>query len=576
MYRQILSVAICVVLIHEADAQRHQPSCLAVIDQGRTLLVGHFDGTLVEYNVDSKLIISRKRLAQSIHDMVVTPRGVLILDSKAKRLLRLDRLSEEGSLTKLCDVGAGSERVQFDQTPDGSHRLVLITSKWARELAVVQQDEGGQVRSQWAIDLPFAPQEMAKLKASESQWLIADAFGSRLAVVDVAARKLLRLHRVEGHNIRGVAVSSDGRQVLLAHQRMDSRGLADYEELHWGRLISNDVQLLEVSALYKDAVTPLAGWRNSHGGIGGAMGDPSALLIHDEAVITAFSGVGEVSIERKGQSKRIAVGRGPVDVAVVGQNLFVANRFDDSISIIDLDELRFTSTIALFADEGEQSQGRQPNSTRLTAVQRGEQLFYDATLSHQGWISCHSCHTDGHSNGLLVDTLGDGDYGSPKRVPSLLSSKATGPWGWTGGSPTLKSQIRKSVLTTMHGDRPLDEQQVADLAAYLQSLPTPEPPSGDELAKQGAKVFGRRCSSCHAPPRYTTAELYDVGTADKHGRRRFNPPSLLGVWHRSRLLHDGSASGLRDLLLNHQHPSQGRETLDPEAMKSLLAFLKTL
>ena len=41
----------------------------------------------------------------------------------------------------------------------------------------------------------------------------------------------------------------------------------------------------------------------------------------------------------------------------------------------------------------------------LSLLERGERLFYDARLSHDGWMSCHSCHTDGHSNGHLNDNL---------------------------------------------------------------------------------------------------------------------------------------------------------------------------
>ena len=86
-----------------------------------------------------------------------------------------------------------------------------------------------------------------------------------------------------------------------------------------------------------------------------------------------------------------------------------------------------------------------------TAADRGERLFYSAKLSHDGWMSCHSCHTDGHTNSLLSDTLGDGSYGAPKRVPSLLGVAATGPWTWTGSIARLEDQVRKSIATTMHG-----------------------------------------------------------------------------------------------------------------------------
>ena len=121
-------------------------------------------------------------------------------------------------------------------------------------------------------------------------------------------------------------------------------------------------------------------------------------------------------------------------------------------------------------------------------------------------MSCHSCHTDGHTNNLLSDTLGDGSYGAPKRVPSLLGVAATGPWTWTGSIARLEDQIRKSIATTMHGTKPTDEQ-VADLTAYLSSLAPPSPevtgigPVDAPAVARGREVFeARKCASCHVPP----------------------------------------------------------------------------
>src|SRR5262249_36319188 len=123
-----------------------------------------------------------------------------------------------------------------------------------------------------------------------------------------------------------------------------------------------------------------------------------------------------------------------------------------------------------------------------TAEARGERLFHDARLSHDGWMSCQSCHTDGQSNGLLADTLGDGSFGAPKRIPPLLGVGATTPWGWTGKFHRLEDQVRTSIESTMQGNRPTPAQ-VNDLVAYLRSLPAPRPgraPAGNGDATRGA------------------------------------------------------------------------------------------
>jgi cytochrome c peroxidase len=194
-------------------------------------------------------------------------------------------------------------------------------------------------------------------------------------------------------------------------------------------------------------------------------------------------------------------------------------------------------------------------------------------------MSCQSCHTDGHTNGLSSDTLGDGSYGAPKRVPSLLGAAATGPWTWTGSMGRLEDQVRKSVATTMHGTK-LADAQAADLTAYLASLAPPssrlwESGASDEAIARGREVFrSRKCASCHEPPEYTTPRTYDVGLVDVMGNREFNPPSLRAVSRRDAFLHDGRARSLRDVFAGERHP-RGLE-LSPREIDDLVAFLGTL
>ena len=216
----------------------------------------------------------------------------------------------------------------------------------------------------------------------------------------------------------------------------------------------------------------------------------------------------------------------------------------------------------------------------LTSADRGERLFSSAKLSHDGWMSCHSCHSDGHTNNLVSDTLGDGSYGAPKRVPSLLGVAATGPWTWTGSIPRLEDQIKKSIVTTMHGPKPTDEQ-VSDLAAYLNSLAPPAPrqvdidPIDASAVSRGREVFStRKCAICHVSPEYTSPDHFDVGLTDEVGNREFNPPSLRGVSQRDALLHDGRARSLEEVFGKERHP-RGL-ALNPQEIADLVAFLKTL
>jgi YVTN family beta-propeller protein len=323
---------------------------------------------------------------------------------------------------------------------------------------------------------------------------------------------------------------------------------------------------VEVSKLLDgEPQKPIAGWLNSFGDVGSATADASEVLTGlDNLVAVAFSGVGEVSVRYKNSSRRIQVGLAPEAMASDGETLYVANRLDDTVSVIDLATGKVRQTISL---------GPTP---ALTAEERGEKLFFDAKLSHDGWLSCHSCHSEGHTAGLVVDTLGDGDYGAAKLVPSLLGTRDTQPWGWNGTMELLHQQIQQSFTTTMHGE-PLSTRELEDVFAYITSLDAP-PPFGDapkELIAEGKAIFeGKGCVNCHAPPAYTTPVTVEVDLVDEQGRSRFNPPSLRGVGHRRRFFHDGRAKSLEDVLQKVRH--QLEDPLTPQETKALLAFLRSL
>jgi YVTN family beta-propeller protein len=265
----------------------------------------------------------------------------------------------------------------------------------------------------------------------------------------------------------------------------------------------------------------------------------------------------------------VALGGRPSQLVVSfeGTRVFVADELSDTISIVDVKDASRVAEISL---------GPRPE---LSLADRGERLFYDGHLSHDGWMSCHSCHTDGHSNGLLNDNLGDGGFGAPKRVLSLLGVGRTGPWAWNGEIAELEDQIKKSIETTMRGPKPKDDQAQA-LAAFLRTL-TPAPPlnpksASDQAAiKRGREIFAaRQCGRCHTPPDYTSEGTYDVGLKDQFNYAKFNPPSLRGVGQRDALFHDNRAANLEEVLGRFKHQIEGE--LPDKDLADLLAFLRSL
>jgi cytochrome c peroxidase len=87
------------------------------------------------------------------------------------------------------------------------------------------------------------------------------------------------------------------------------------------------------------------------------------------------------------------------------------------------------------------------------------------------------------------------------------------------------------------------------------------------------------CAECHAGSLFTDGLNHDVGLGNASDKYKgFNTPSLVGVYAKVRLLHDGRAKSLEDVLTKWHTPSEigGGAELTSEQLEQLVAYLKTL
>jgi YVTN family beta-propeller protein len=556
----------------EPRSGQRRPVALALADKGKWLFVANQQcGTISVIDTAALKIADEVTVGRKVSDLVVTPDGtnVVAVDEDAGELIVLRRCESRLDAPARVAVGPGPVSVQV--SADGSR--CFVASLWARRVTVVNLGTAGGPKVKQSVSLPFPPGRQLLLP-DPAKLVVADAFGGRLAVIDPEKGAVESVRELPAHNIRGLAPSADGRHLLVSHQVLSARATTSFADVHWGNLLTNNLREVPLVAV-RDPKADLLKESSLHhlGDVGRGAGDPAGVAVTSKAmVVLALAGVGEVAVggQRDGAWARLAVGKRPTAVAVSpdGRHAFVANTFSDSVSVLDLNTQRVAAEVSL------------GGKAEPTAAERGELLFHDARLSHDGWFSCHSCHTDGHTNGFLADTTGDGSYGTPKRVPSLLGAKGTSPFGWTGGAKDLEAQLRSSVETTMRGAK-LTVTQEVDLVAYLRTLAPP--PSLNRFAekhpteavRRGAKVFrDQGCVACHEPPTYTSAKTFDVGLADEAGNRTFNPPSLRGVSQAGPFFHDGRARTLADVFTKHRHGLKAelaRNDLDD--LRSFLADL---
>ena len=553
-----------------------RPVALALSADEKHLLVANGRaGTISILDTDQQRVVGEFTLGGRITDLAVARDGeyVLAVDEEAHEVALLQCRGRDLELIQRRKVSPFPVSIQ---QIGGSPRY-SIASLWSRRLSLVElvaTKAAPELRITATIDLPFAPNRQLVL-ANSSRLLLADAFGGELAVIDLDSGALSHTVSLPGHNVRGLAINPDERWLLVAQQVLSPLARTVRDDIHWGNLIANVIRRVPLNAVLAPGADVLAGSSLFHlGDVGHGSGDPAGLAITaDGTLVVSLGGINETAVVRGfGQPpRRTAVGRRPTAVRVTsdGARAFVANTHAGSISIISLPDTRLEAEVSLGPP------------VEMTAAERGELLFYDAGLSHDGWLSCHSCHTDGHTNGHLNDNLGDGSFGAPKRVLSLLGVGETGPWAWNGTSEELRAQIRKSIRTTMRSKQEPSEEQVQDLAAFLRTLsPPPSAPalvesSAPAAISRGARLFREQgCVRCHVPPNYTSSAVYDVGLVDEVGNRRFNPPSLRGAGQRSSFLHDGRAQSLMDVLGTHRHGLP--EPLPEESQNDLVSFLNRL
>jgi DNA-binding beta-propeller fold protein YncE len=441
-----------------------------------------------------------------------------------------------------------------------------------------------------------APREPRHLAHSADGRFLAAA-SSRSAQVrlwDATSGKLIWTRKIEdAFNLRCLTFTPDGRALVVAHVVKRSFPVSR-ENIDKGWVTDSRLTRLPLDARAVPPLEQIALDKHGHavGDPHGVAFDPSGRFLvvtaggtHEmlafEAAALPWSGgepgdfIADSLLKDDGKLRRLPLEGRPLAVTFIpgSSRAVVANYLRDSLQVVDVRAGRVVRTIALGGPK------------QASLARQGEALFYDARRSHNQWFSCNTCHVDGHTCGLLFDTLNDDSYGNAKLTPSLHGVARTAPWTWHGWQNDLGAAVTKSYTETMFGLRPTADE-VRAVVTFLGTLDHPPNPHRDTdnqlspAARRGQALFegAAKCARCHNGPEYTSEHLYDVKLeADGSPYRRWNPPTLRGLWQRGPFLHDGRSETLDDLLQGpHASEKLGGETLTPAQRRDLIAFLQSL
>ncbi len=285
--------------------------------------------------------------------------------------------------------------------------------------------------------------------------------------------------------------------------------------------------------------------------------------------------------------RRIAVGHDPRGMVFTrdGRHLLVANRLEDTISVIDTRADQLASTVPL---EGPR---------QLSILRYGEQTFYTARQSFQGQIGCANCHIDSTFDGLNWDLEPDGFGRDIVDNRPIEDVKDTEPYKWNGGNPNLPTECGPRTEKYFWRAENYDDLTLTDLVVYIRSLPprpnrwrlranelTQAQERGKAIFERVADKFGNpiaeknRCSYCHSGPKGTSQKSFEVGTkkaTDNPGL--LDTPQLTNIAMTGPYLHDGSAPTLEEIwtVFNPEDKHGRTNDLTKDELNDLIEYLRT-
>jgi DNA-binding beta-propeller fold protein YncE len=556
-------------------------------DESWLVTANQTSSTISLVRVSDGMVLDEQQVAERPEVIVLAPDGRTILVSCSHGGVIERFLVGEGSLRRETPIETGCHPHGIALRKDGRTAYVALCA--ADEIGVVDLEASRIVAripvGRWPRYLALSPDERR---------LAVGTSGDRgITVVDTEQQQSLFTQAFMGLNIGHLQASRDNQFVyfpwmVYRHNPVTPRNI----QLGW--VLASRVARVRLDELVRREALSLDP-------AGKAVADPFGLaLTSDESrMVVSASGTKELLDLRltdmplqdfggtdhlppalrddPERFDRIPLGGRPMGIRLAADDntVYVANYLRNSVQVVSLSAKGVIHEIPL-------GSAAEPSLARA-----GEAIFYDATRSLDQWYSCHSCHYNGGINSERMDTDNDGSRFTFKTVLPLYHLTETGPWTWHGWQEDLGDAMRKSITSTMQGPEP-PEEDVAALLAFFANLSAPPNPflaeSGGRLspaAERGQAIFAGHagCIQCHHGPHFTDGQLHDVGLGTSEDRYpKFNTPTLIGVYKKTHLLHDGRARTLDELLEGPHDPARvaGERSLTDQERQDLIEYLKTL
>ena len=596
-----------------ADDQYLSPSEMAFSPDGRLLyVVCERSDQLLVLNARQGVVLQRIRVGHIPRAVAVSPDGrqVFVTNSWDDTVSVID--SATGSVT--CTIATGAE--PYGIVVDHAGKTLYVANRISSDVSL--------------IDLASGVERKRLMAGRGASYLAISADGSRVycthvyprigaqrtvpqsevTVIDTAREAVVR--RIPLDDVAGmfhVALSADGRLGVVAQMRPKNLVPLAHVEHGWvfghsltvfGADVGADVAAggaIEVpldelehyySLQYGVAITP------DKSRIFVTASGSNIVTVIDTKRLLAFARrrkkpfVNDLSASANYVMARMAVGKNPRGVAMSpdGKRLYIANRMDDTLSVIDTATNKSVGTVDL------------GGSKNISALRRGEQLFTTSRYAFQGQFSCANCHIDSTFDGLTWDLEPDG-FGKDIVDNRLIEDLAgTEPFKWNGGNPSMAQECGPRTEMYFYRSQSYSPPELADLVEYIYNLPsrpnrfrltdgqlTAAQERGKAIFYRTANKFGKaipeanQCAYCHSGSKHTSQKQFDVGTGKWTDRSPiFDTPQLVNIALTAPYLHDESARSLEEIwtVFNPHDQHGATNDLTKDELNDLIEYLRTL
>jgi YVTN family beta-propeller protein len=518
-------------VIERLPSGGEQPTALALSPDARTLVVANtFSGTIALIDLAKKAVGAQVTLLGEPCGVAVTEWGKVFVS-----LGQLDQVA-------ILDLASAkiTGRVQVGHSP----RSLVLTP------------DGGTL-------------------------LCANRIGGSISAIDTGSGRETARIALPATNLRGMALSQDGKRLVVTGQQPHNDIPTDRPEAVWSNVLVT-VRLGNGAGSVERVLaldTPDRGAADPCGVALSGSGDTAYVTLSGtHEVIQAPVGNGAPA--QIGPLHRVHTGANPRALALRpgGAELWIGCHLGNTLSILSSAADSGAPPALGQVDLGVPS----PSPNRRL---KGRYLFTSAHIVRGRHFSCDSCHPEGNTDGLSWKLAHVKEAPEVRNTRDLRGSLLlTAPYGWTSREEDFEVFVEDEVSGLLK-TRLLRHPEVHALWDLVNETPLPPNPyrnpdgSLTAAAQRGEGLFTGQagCIACHVGEMRGGTKRHEwIGTT-KPGIP-LDVPHLAGAYESAPYLHDGRAATLEEVFTkyNLEHRHGKADTLKPAQFADLMEYVREL